>query len=270
MAYEWIVDALDETWSTIDHVVRPQSPERYDSPTSCPGWSVRDVLSHLLGFEMMMQGTPVPNYEGPWPDYVRNPIGEINEAYVDLHRAEPGIDVLNQFRDVAARALANLRTLDVEAWDKVGWSPEGERPYHRFQETRVLDSWIHLQDVRDALLEPADDHGVAEEIVVNRFEAALPFVLGKKMKAPDDTIIHLNLTGRLARTIALGVRDGRALALPVNEGVPHLEFTTPVALFWRRTAGRISAQAFLNASASDVRGDKDLARGFADALSIML
>jgi uncharacterized protein (TIGR03083 family) len=270
MAYEWIVNALDDTWSTIDRVLRPQPAGAYDAPTSCPGWSVRDVLSHLLGFEMMVQGSPVPPFEGPWPEYVRNPIGEINEAFVSAHRHESGIEVLNQFRDVGVVALKRLRDLDDDAWEKIGWSPEGERPYHRFQETRVLDSWIHLQDIRDALLEPADDHGVAEEIVVNRFEAALPFVLGKKMKAPEGTVININLTGRLARTLFLEVRDGRAVALSTCENVPDLEVTTPIAVFWRRTAGRISAQAFLNASASEVRGDPALAQSFAEALSIML
>ena len=270
MAYEWIVNALDDTWSTIDRVVRPQPAVAYDAATACPGWSVRDVLSHLLGFEMMLQGSPVPTYDGPWPAYVRNPIGEINEAFVNVHRHESGIEVLNQLRDVGAKTLERLRELDDDAWEKVGWSPEGERPYHRFQETRVLDSWIHLQDIRDALLEPADDHGVAEEIVVNRFEAALPYVLGKKMKAPEGTIININLTGRLARTIFLEVRDGRAVALATCDDVPDLELTTPIAIFWRRTAGRISAQAFLNASASTVHGDHALAQNFAEALSIML
>jgi len=270
MAYEWIVNALEDTWSTIDRVVRPQGAHAYDAPTACPGWSVRDVLSHLLGFEMMLQGAPVPPYDGPWPDYVRNPIGEINEAFVQVHRDEPGIEVLNQLRAVEAHAITRLRNLDDEAWEKVGWSPEGERPYHRFQETRVLDSWIHLQDIRDALLEPSDDHGVAEEIVVNRFEAALPFILGKKMKAPDGTVMHVNLTGRLARTIVLGVEGGRAVVILSSDDVPNLEFTTPVALFWRRAAGRIGPQAFLNASATDVRGDHELAQSFAEALSIML
>jgi hypothetical protein len=35
-------------------------------------------------------------------------------------------------------------------------------------------------------------------------------------------------------------------------------------------AGRISADAFLSGSASDVRGDQELARNFAEALSILL
>lgn len=270
MAYEWIVEALDETWTAIDRLVRPQAPDAYDLATACPGWSVRDVLSHLVGFERLLRGSPVPTFEGPWPDYVKNPVGEINEAFVASYRGRPGIEVLNEFRAAAEISLGALRALDDEGWTKVGWSPEGERPYHRFQETRVLDSWIHLQDLRDALLQPADDHGVGEEIVVNRFEAALPYVVGKKAQAPDGTVVALHLTGRLARSVGIEVRNGRAEALAATTQTPTLEITTPVALFWRRAAGRISAEAFLSASATDVRGDPTLAQAFAEALRIMI
>lgn len=270
VAYEWIVDALDQTWTSIDRLVRPLAPEAYDAPTPCPGWSVRDVISHLLGFELMIHGSPVPTFEGPWPEYVKNPIGELNEAFVEAHRGEPGLLVLNEFRDATTKSLAALRSLDEASWEKVGWSPEGERPYHRFQETRVLDSWIHLQDIRDALLQPEDDHGPGEEIVVNRFEGSLAYVVGKKMKAEEGTLLQVNLSGRLARTILLEVKDGRAVAVNSSTKPADLEVTTPVALFWRRSAGRISAQAFLGASATDIRGSKALAQSFADQLCIMI
>jgi uncharacterized protein (TIGR03083 family) len=230
---------------------------------------VRDVLSHLVGFELMRRGEPVPLYEGPWPDYVKNPLGEINEAFVETYRSRSGVEMLNLFRETARQSLDALRQLSDAEWEKVGWSPEGERPYHRFQETRVLDSWIHLQDIRDALLEPTDDHGPGEEIVLNRVEAALPFVLGKKVHAPEGVLVQINLSGRLARTVLLGVHDGRASAVERTLRVPNLELTTPVALFWRRAAGRISAQALLNASATDVRGDQELASSFAEALAII-
>ena len=270
MAYEWIIDALDETWSTFDQVLRPQPPEAYDRPTACPGWSVRDIVSHLLGIESLLRGSPVPAHEGPWPDHVRSPIGEINEAFVAAHRSEPGLVVLDAFRDVARRSLSALRALEDAAWERVGWSPEGERPYHRFMETRIVDSWIHLQDVRDALLEPADDHGPGEEVVVNRFEAALPYVVGKRVRPPEGTLIQVNLSGRLARTVLLGVRDGRCEALGALSRAPDLEITTPVALFWRRCAGRISAAALLGASATEVRGERELALALAEAMRVMI
>jgi uncharacterized protein (TIGR03083 family) len=270
VAYDWIIDALDETWDAVYRLMRNQPPEAYHARTSCPGWDVQDVISHILGFEAMLRGAPVPPYEGSWPDYVKNPIGELNEAIVQAHRNEPGPEVLEEFRDTTRRSLEALRALNDEGWEKVGWSPEGERPYHRFQETRVLDSWIHLQDIRDALLQPEDDHGPGEEIVVNRFEAALPYVVGRKMKVPDGTVIQVNLSGRLARTVLLEVRDGRAQPVPTSTTPVTLEITTPVALFWRRAAGRISAQAFLGASATDVLGDRAMALAFGEALNIMI
>jgi hypothetical protein len=134
----------------------------------------------------------------------------------------------------------------------------------------VLDSWIHLQDIRDALLQPEDDHGVGEEIVVNRFESALPYVFAKKMRSSEAATLQLNLSGHEGRSIFLEVRDGRAIAVSSLARPATLEVTTPVALFWRRCAGRISATAFLDASATDVRGDRDLAASFAEHLNIMI
>jgi hypothetical protein len=95
-------------------------------------------------------------------------------------------------------------------------------------------------------------------------------VIGKKARAKDGTLVQINLSGRLARSILIGVENARASALERTSAVPTLELTTPVALFWRRAAGRISAEAFLRASATDVRGDEELAGAFAEALAIMI
>ncbi len=270
MAYEWIIDGLAQTWDDIDRVTRHLTSEQFAAATACPGWSVQDVLSHLVGFELMLSGEPVPDVEVGSPAYVKNPIGEINEKFVVARRERDGREVVEEFRDVCARSLANLRAKPDEEWDVVGWSPEGDAPFWRFMETRTLDSWIHLQDIRDALLEPQDDHGAGEEIVVNRFEAALPYVIGRRAKAPDGTTVRVNLIGRLARVVSVEVVDGRARATEAISGVPTVEITTPVALFWRRMAGRISAEAFLAASATDAAGDRALARAIADGMSIMI
>ena len=106
--------------------------------------------------------------------------------------------------------------------------------------------------------------------MVNRFEAALPYVVGKKMGTPEGTLVQLNLRGRLGRTVLLAMEGGRAFAVESTSRAPALELTTPVALFWRRCAGRISASAFLAASATDARGDRTLARAFAEGLRIMI
>ncbi len=268
MDYEWIIDGLDQTWTALGRLLDGEPPESYDAATVLPGWSVRDVVSHLAGFESMLRGGPVPAHEGPWPAYVHNPIGEVNEAFVEANRGRPGPEILEEFRAATAASLAALRELDAAAWEKVGWSPEGDRPYHRFQETRLLDSWIHLEDVRDALGRVAGDDEVGEEVVLNRFEAALPYIVGKKVGAPDGTLVRLNLTGARARSVTIAVRESRAAALTATDQAPTLEVTTPAGLFWRRAAGRIGADQFLSGSA--VAGDRDMARVLSEALRIMI
>ncbi|MGC8498126.1 MAG: maleylpyruvate isomerase N-terminal domain-containing protein [Acidimicrobiales bacterium] len=270
MGYQWIIDGLDETWSSVASLLASRPEEDFDRPTPCPGWSVRDILSHLTGFEEFLNGAPVPTFEGPFPDYVRNDVGRFNEAFVQAARSVRGDALLDRFRQAAAQSLDRLRALSDADWDRVGWSPDGERPYHRFQETRILDGWIHLQDLRDALLEPDDDHGIGEEVVVNRFEAALPYIVGRKMGVGEEFTLQVNLVGRLGRTALVRVHDGRGEAVPSLSAPPDLEVTTPVALFWRRAAGRISAEAWLATSATDVRGDPAVARAFADALCVMI
>ncbi len=264
-----MVAGLESTWDALARTLTGRAPSAFDAPTPCPGWSVRDVVSHLIGIERVIQGEPWPEPVDPWPSHVHNELGALNEAVVRSRRGLPGAAVLAEFVDVTGRSIARLRALTIADWEAVGWSPEGPRPHFRFQETRLLDSWIHLQDVRDALLEPGDDHGAGEDVVVNRLEAALPYVWGKRVGALEGQSLRVNLVGRLARSVSLTVVAGRAAPVEFLENAPDLEVTTPVALFWRRGAGRIGAEAFLRASATDVRGSRELATRFAEGLSVI-
>jgi uncharacterized protein (TIGR03083 family) len=269
VAYDWITDALAATWSSIEQTIAHRSDREFDAPTACPGWSVRDVVNHITGTELFLAGTPTPPPPTEaWPPYVKNALGEANEAFVVSRRHLSPDQVRRDFHEATRATLARLGSLDAVKWERNSWSPEGQRPLFHLEETRVLDSWIHLQDIRDALLEPADDHGPGEEIVLNRFEAALPYVLAKRVGAPEGTLVRINLNGRLGRSVQLQVRDGRGVAVAGTRDVPDLELTTAVALFWRRAAGRINAEAFLGASATDVRGDRQLARALAQGLNV--
>ena len=268
-SYGWIVDALAETWGSFETVLDGRSPVDFDAPTACPGWSVRDVLAHLVGFERMLQGEALPEHEGAFPDYVRNPIGEINEAVVAAWRRRPLGELREAFHRTTADSLARLRGLSDPAWEAVGWGPEGERPYHRFMETRVLDSWIHLGDVRDALGLEGDDHGPGEAVVLGRFGAALPFVLGRRVAAPEGTRVAIALRGERAARHVVAIEDGRGVALASEAGAES-ELVTSTALFWRRAAGRVDASRLLEDPATTVRGDVTLVGALVEGLVVMI
>jgi len=269
MAYDYIIEALEATWVSLEHVCADLSDAQWNAATPCPGWSVKDVISHLIGFELMLRGEGTPAAPATFGPHVKNDIGKINEAFVDARRGVDGDDVLAEFVRVAEGSLERLRDLDDEAWEVVGWSPEGDVPYARFMETRILDSWIHLQDVRDALLRPGDDAGYAEEIVVNRFEGYLPYVWGKRAQAPEGARLRVSLEGPLARSVDVVVTNGRA-GVATTPGEPDLEIVTPASIFWRRGAGRVGAEAFLVAHDTVVQGDRELAARFARALAVMI
>ena len=268
-SYEWVVDALAATWGSIEDVLADRPAQDFDRPTSLPGWSVRDVLAHLVGFEQMLQGQPLPEHEGPFPDYVVNAIGELNEAVVDHWRRRPLGELREAFTETTARSLARLGDLSREEWERVGWSPEGERPYHRFMETRVLDGWIHLGDVRDALALEGDDHGPGEAVVLGRFAAALPFVLGRRVAAPEGARVAVELRGPRAARHVVAVEGGRGVALDPEEGAAN-ELVTSTALFWRRAAGRVGAPRLLEDPATSLRGDRGLVEGLVEGLVVMI
>lgn len=172
-------------------------------------------------------------------------------------------------RAAAATSVARLRALSAEEWERVGWSPEGERPYHRFMETRILDGWIHLGDIRDALDFDGDDHGPGEAVVLGRFGAVLPFVLGKRVRPAEGTRIAVSLVGPRASRHVVGVHDGRGSELEVDLECAN-ELVTSSALFWRRCAGRIDAQRLLGDPTTEVRGDRVLVAALVDGLTVMI
>ncbi|MBW4030455.1 MAG: maleylpyruvate isomerase family mycothiol-dependent enzyme [Acidobacteria bacterium] len=269
MAYDWIIDALDDTWSKTERALTGRVERDFDALTSCPGWSVRDVVNHVTGSEFILAGAPVPVLTSPPPPYVRNRRGEENEAMVASRRHYSAGEVLNDFRYATTMTLSRLGRLDLATWEAPTRGASGWRPLHQVLEMRVIDSWIHLQDIRDALLEPTDDHGLGEDIVINYFEGLIPFIWARRVAAPEAALLRINLVGRLARSVQLRVRDGRGVAVASSDEVPTVEMTTAVALFWRRMAGRINAEALLRASATDIRGDRILGGRLAEALCVL-
>jgi hypothetical protein len=81
--------------------------------------------------------------------------------------------------------------------------------------------------------------------------------------------LQCNIMGRLGRTVLIDVQDAKGVAVASARRTPTVELTTASALFWRRCAGRISAEAFLRASATDVRGDLRLAERLAHSMVVI-
>ena len=268
MSDAWIADALEETWGTIYYLIETFPEELFDWPTPCPGWSIRDIVCHLLGWERYYHEGFVPDTKSVSGDFIKNELGVLNQGFILSMQSLPARQLPGLFGIETARSLVRLRDMKPEGYDQIVTTPLGESATYRFRmETRIFDSWIHMQDLRDAMLRPEDDHTVAEEVVIAHFEATLPSVIKGATELQGGELIRINLSGRLARSMTFRCLPEGAVPVEYSSEQPLLELTTPVSMFWRRCAGRISAEAFLGESSTKVLGNVGVALALANGLA---
>lgn len=263
-----VIGALEEVWDSILAATDGLSEEEWRRETPCPGWDVADNLSHLIGIERSIEGAPVPEVEIGQPAYVKNSVGETNERWVASRRGQPGSVVRTEFAEVTERRIATLRSLPESAFEEIGWSPVGQVPMRTFMEIRVMDSWLHEQDIRHALGRPGGLGSSGEQISIERADLALGVVIGKGARAPEGASVAIELLGPLGGRRRREVRAGRAQDLDGPYATVTITMTTET--YVRRFGGRITSREALDAQGTRIQGDEDLGSAFLEALSVMI
>ena len=262
--------ALAETWESLADACLGLQPDQWRQPTGCPGWSVQDQLSHLIGIERVLDGEVEPDWDEPVGDHVKNEFAAHNEKWIAARRGQPGEAIRAEFVDVTNRRVATLRGLSDEAWALVGPTIVGEVPYAEFMKTRVFDSWVHEQDVRLALGRPGGSGGAASDIGLGQVQSAMGFVVGKKAAAPEGTVVRFSVTGpgHDARQFTLAVTGGRAGPAPQG-ATPNVTLTMPSLAFLRLGCGRAAAAEVEEDHGIELGGDVALGRAILGAMNFM-
>ena len=267
---EAVIESLREVWASVANACRELDESRWALPTDCPGWSVRDQISHLIGVERTLLGDPMPQPVSEVRPYIKNPIGALNESWIEVRRDKPGPEVLAEFVDVTDQRLAALRAFPPAKFDEVGWSPIGQVPYREFMGTRVLDSWAHEQDVRRALDRPGGRNGAGETLVLERCAGAMAYVAGKKVKPPEGSTILFEVSGESGRQVPVTMEGGRARVAPEVPTDPTVTLTMDQETFWRLGFGRTTAAEVLACGQVDVVGDVALGHRVLESMSFMI
>ncbi|MDH6680612.1 uncharacterized protein (TIGR03083 family) [Rhodococcus sp. LBL1] len=239
-----LADALSEQWAVLDDVLSTVEGDAWLTPTSLPGWTVRDIVSHIIGTESLLSGLkpPVTAIDVHGLAHVRNEIGALNERWVEGLRAHTGEQILAMFREITSTRREMLADMTQADFDAATATPVGPAPYGRFMRIRLFDCWIHEHDIRDALPAPAGDEGGSRgNLAFMEIEGALGFIVGKQGRAPEGARVTFELSGPLARTIHVEM-DGRAAVVPQLSGPATSTIAMDSRLFTRLACGRTWAE----------------------------
>jgi len=132
---------------SLDAVVAELPPERWDTPTASPGWSVRDQIGHLTYFD----GTATLAIT----DEAR-----FQASIESLMSAGDRMDAMTLFRELTPRELLSTwRTNRAALLDAAEGLVDGQRvPWYgpsmsakSFLTARLMECWAHGTDVVDAV-----------------------------------------------------------------------------------------------------------------------
>jgi len=262
---------LEVVWGSIAELGAGLDETDWKRASELPGWSVQDNLSHIVGTERTMRGDPTPDNDPPG-DHVRNPIGELNEHWVEHYRPMSGAQLLAEFDRLRAERVAELRALPPARFDEIGPTPVGNAPFREFLSVRVFDSWIHEQDMRRPLGRPGHLTGPVVELSMGRMASAMPYVVGKKVGAPDGTVVVFDITGSddaaAPGPIAVAVEGRAALVEPPPD--PDVRLRLDLTAFTALSTGRWDPASALADGVVTFDGDEALGRRVVEQMSFMV
>lgn len=260
---------LRDVWTSLTELAGELDDDDWERPTDCSGWTVRDQLAHLLSFEWELAGRPVTLEElVAVPEWVHNDIGKANERAVRHWRGRTTGELIAAWREVVDERLAQIGAFTEEELAADSWTPLGPGTVLDLLQVRILDHWVHEQDIRRATGRPGHESGPAAEHTIDRLLLGIPMIVGKRAAAPEGSSVVLELTGPVHRERTVTVRDGRAKPSD-RPADPTAVITLDSTTFAELAAGRTAPDPAITTGRVTLTGNTPLAHKIATNLNIM-
>ncbi|WP_175401549.1 maleylpyruvate isomerase family mycothiol-dependent enzyme [Mycobacterium malmoense] len=172
--------------------------------SGCPGWSVRDVVSHMAcSFWLAVDPSHLPDPGGL-------PAERAADLYVESRRGMTSREITDDYESVSSQGLEVLaaaagQDFEVPLGD-VGTYPASEIPAAFAFEHYVHIRYDLLQPHGPLRAEPPASDALRLEPTVDWIEAALPQQNANLLRRLDATV-RIRLTGGCDRTLSIGTGD---------------------------------------------------------------
>ncbi|WP_435975109.1 maleylpyruvate isomerase family mycothiol-dependent enzyme [Streptomyces sp. Qhu_M48] len=261
-------DAWTHSIEAIAELVQPLVEGEWNRPTPCPGWSVRDIVSHVIGMETEMLGDPRPIHSLPRDLYhVRSDFARYMEVQVDVRRHHTAPEMTSELEYILIRRARQLRNENRSPEHLIRAPLGAEQSLELAYRMRAFDVWVHEQDLRAALGVPGNLDSAGAHVTRDVLLEALPKVVAKDAGAPASSAVVVDVSGpvEFLRTVRVDA-EGRGSI----DGAPSLGPAVTLATDWE-TFVRLACGRVRPADVADrvkTEGDEELARAILDNFAV--
>ena len=148
------VEVLRQEVAAFKERIAALSPEDWDRPSACDGWSVADVVAHLSGqaFALNVSRGLQGDYS---PPAGATPVTEHNEDEFARNIFQRAFNTRAEFGDRLQEVLFQrldeavdlFDTVEEGQWDNLCYWPPGPEPVHTMLDMRISELTMHAWDV---------------------------------------------------------------------------------------------------------------------------
>ncbi|MFG2224629.1 maleylpyruvate isomerase family mycothiol-dependent enzyme [Streptomyces sp. NPDC048644] len=262
------IDAWTHSIEAVVELVTPLVESEWSGATDLPGWSVRDVVSHIIGMESEMLGDPRPIHSLPRDLYhVRSESARRMEVQVDVRRHHTAPEMLSELEYIVIRRSRQLRN-ETRQPDAVVRSPlDEDRSLDFVLQQRAFDVWVHEQDLRRALGKPGNLDSPGAYVTRDLLVKTLPGIVAKRAQAPADSAVVFDVAGAVEfmRTVRVDAEGNGTVNGSVSLG-PTVTLALEWDIFARLACGRVRPAAV--ADQIKIDGDCELADVILDHFAV--
>jgi uncharacterized protein (TIGR03083 family) len=242
--------AVEQVWLSMRELLGSLSAEDWRKPTPCEDWTVHELVSHVAAGNSSIAG-----FEQPAPPEGFTPTHEGINAFGDFAVAARQSWSADQLLDELVRAtdsqLERFRSMDAADWDEASAGPPGVSNLRQLVYVALLDSFIHVLDLRAAMGMPLapETMPLALGLCLARAIELTPWGAVKRGFLPDGFRARLDLTGAHGIKRDLVIETGRGRFVDPDPATPDSVTGTTLAYFfvvtgraeWAPVAGGIEA-----------------------------
>lgn len=236
------------------------SSDQWYTASPLPGWSVGDIVAHIVGIERDLLGDPLPSLDLDWSQYphANDLFSRYTELGVITRRDAAPAEVCAELRKSVVQRRERLKSGSVDLAQIVRGPGGWELPLGVSLRMRCFDIWVHTLDIAQAVNAPGPTDNVAAAVAADQMRKGVARNLGKAINASGirDITINFDITGP-------GEVFHRGLHVDANGWATWLESSPTAALTlsttWLNFAALASGRDYAQRALVAVRGDQDLA-----------